>query len=128
MPITNVVEAVLGREQLKWDALWRLFSWLLDPSEGHGLGGQVLAALNVHAFGQAHPACQVRREFQLSALRDGKGKWPDLAVAIPSFDAPTHIVVMDDVDLRSPGGKRKLDNLVIYRQLAREMHPSAIVR
>ena len=37
-----------------------------------------------------------RREYQLGVVKDGKGKWPDLALAIPSFQAPTHIVVMDE--------------------------------
>jgi hypothetical protein len=63
MPVTNIVEAVLGRKQVKWDAL-----------------------------------------------------------------APTHIVVMDDIDRRSPGSRRKLENLASYRRLARERFPSAIVR
>ena len=42
MPVTNVVEAVLGRKQVKWDAWWRLFAWLLDAQEGHALGSKVV--------------------------------------------------------------------------------------
>jgi hypothetical protein len=49
-------------------------------------------------------------------------------VAIPSFDKPTHLVVMDDVDLRFPGAQRKLANLVEYRRIARALHPTAVVR
>jgi len=128
MPVTNVVEAILGREELKWDALWRLFTWLLDPTEGHELGAQVLAALTVHVFGRAHLDCQIKREFQLSRMRDGKGKWPDLAIGIPSLSAPTHVIVMDDVDRRSSGGRRKLENLAMYRTLARDMYPHALIR
>ena len=35
-------------------------------------------------------------------------KWADLALAIPSFEAPTHFVVVDDVDVRSTGGHWRL--------------------
>jgi|SRR5208337_2452197 len=128
MPITNIVEAVLGREQVKWDALWRLFAWLLDAQEGHALGSKVVNEFCLHALGTGLESCQLRREYQLSVVKDGKGKWADLALAIPSFEAPTHIVVMDDIDRRSPGSRRKLENLASYRRLARERFPSAIVR
>ena len=93
MPITNIVEAVLGRDQLKWDALWRLFAWLLDDAqEGHALGTQIVEPLFLHAFGQPFRDYELKPEFQLSDVRDGKGKWPDLAVAIPTFQAPTHML------------------------------------
>jgi hypothetical protein len=128
MPVTNVVEAVLGRQQVKWDALWRLFAWLLDSEEGHGLGSRVVDEFCRHSFGAPFECCKLRREYQFGVVKDGKGKWADLALAIPSFEAPTHIVVMDDVDLHSPGSRRKLDNLTRYRRLAREQFPSAIVR
>lgn len=128
MPVTNVVEAVLGREQVKWDALWRLFAWLLDAQEGHALGTEVVDEFCRYSLGTDFESCQLWREYPLSEVKDGKGKWADLALAIPSFDAPTHIVVMDDIDRRSPGSRRKLENLASYRCLARERFPSAIVR
>jgi hypothetical protein len=128
MPVTNVVEAVLGREEVKWDALWRLFAWLLDEQEGHELGSKVVDEFCRYALGAAFDCRKLKREYQLSVIKDGKGKWADLALAIPSFEAPTHIVVMDDIDLRSPGSRRKLDNLASYRRLAREQFPFAIVR
>ena len=128
MPVTNIVEAVLGRKQLKWDALWLLFTWLLDAQEGHALGNKVVDEFCRHALGTTFESCKLRREYQISIVKDGKGKWADLALAVPEFEAPTHIVLMDDVDLRSPGGRRKLDNLVSYRCLAREQFPLAIIR
>jgi hypothetical protein len=128
MPVTNVVEAVLGREQVKWDALWRLFAWLLDDQEGHGLGKEVVDEFCRYSLGRAFESCKLRREYQFGILRDGKGKWVDLALAIPSFEAPTHFVVMDDVNVRPPGDRRKLENLTTYRRLAREQFPLAIVR
>lgn len=128
MSVTNVVEAILGREQVKWDALWHLFAWLLDANEGHELGSRIVDDFCRHAFGRTFDSCKLRSEYQLSSVKDGKGKWADLALAIPSFDRPTHVVVMDDIDLRSPGGKRKLDNLKSYLSLARELFPSAVIR
>lgn len=129
MPNTNIVEAVLGQEHLKWDALWRLFAWLLDPKEGHGLGGKVLEKFCLYTFGQSFSSCPIKLEKQLSPVKDGKGKWADLALAIPSLDAAaTHAAIMDDVDWHAPGSRRKLDNLRTYRSLARNMFPSAIVR
>jgi hypothetical protein len=103
MPVTNIVEAVLGRKHLKWDALWLLFAWLLDAQEGHALGNKVVDEFCRHAFGRAFESCKLKREYQLSIVKDGKGKWP-------------------------PGGRRKLDNLASYRCLAREQFPLAIIR
>jgi hypothetical protein len=128
MPVTNIVEAVLGREQVKWDALWRLFAWFLDAQEGHALGNKVADEFCRHALGTTFESCKLWREYQLTVVKDGKGKWADLALAIPSFEAPTHFVVMDDIDLRSPGSRRKIENLASYRRLARERFPAAIVR
>lgn len=128
MPITNVVEAVLGRKQLKWDAFWHLFKWLLDSQEGHGLGKKIVDEFSQFSLGCTFGACGLKSEHQFSDIKDGKGKWADLVVAIPSLKNPTHVVIMDDIDLRSPGGKRKLDNLTSYRQLARKQFPSALIR
>ncbi|PYV69987.1 MAG: hypothetical protein DMG96_32485, partial [Acidobacteria bacterium] len=128
MPVTNVVEAVLGRKQVKWDALWRLFAWLLDAQEGHALGSKVVDEFCRYSLGTTFESFKLRREYQLGVVKDGKGKWPDVALAIPSFQAPTHIVIMDDIDLRSPGSRHKLGNLTSYRRLAREQFPLAIVR
>lgn len=127
-PVTNTVEAVLGCHQLKWDAFWHLFEWLIRPDEGHRLDGSVLEHLCVYAFGQSFPLCQIKREWQISEVRDGKGKWVDLVVAIPSLEAPTHIIVMDDVDLRTPGSSRKIENLISYRALTRNKYSAASVR
>jgi hypothetical protein len=128
VPTTNIVEAVLGRKHLKWDASWRLFAWLLDPKEGHGLGEKVLESFCLYTFGQAFPLCPIKLEYQLSPVKDGKGKWADHALAVPSFDAPTHIAIMDDIDRNTPGSRRKLDNLAAYRSLAGERFPGAIIR
>jgi hypothetical protein len=106
MPTTNIVEAVLGRKHLKWDALWRLFSWLLDPKQGHGLGEKIVERFCLYTFGQSFPSCPIKLEYQLSPVKDGKGKWADLAVAIPSFDAPTHVAIMDDTDRNAPGSRQ----------------------
>ena len=123
MPVTNAVEAILGRKQVKWDAFWRLFAWLLDAQEGHALGSKIMDEFCRYSLGASFESCKLTREYQISKLNDGKGKWADLALAIPSFEVPTHIVVMDDVDLRSPGNTRKLTNLTMYRRLAREQFP-----
>lgn len=128
MAVTNLFEAILGREQIKWDAWWHLFEWLLEPSQGHGLDNHVLTKLNSYIFGRTLPKFEIKREFQVSKVRDGRGKWVDLAVAMPSLDEPTHIMVMDDVDRRSPGGKRKLENLIAYKALTRERYPFATIR
>jgi hypothetical protein len=126
--ITNLVEAILDRKKLKWDAFWHLFAWLLDKKEGHGMSSAIVDQLLVHTFGERFSECITHAELQLSATKDGKGKWADLAVAIPSFDNPTHLIVMDDIDRRSPGSMRKLNNLLDYQRLAKERYPSAIVR
>lgn len=123
--ITNIVEAVLDRKKLKWDAFWHLFAWLLRE-EGHGLGSAVMEELCQHAFGERFPKLNIYPECQLSDIKDGKGKWVDLIVAIPSGSKEaTHVIVMDDLDLRSPGSKRKLDNLTKYWRLAGIHYPSA---
>lgn len=92
------------------------------------LGRKLLISFCRYSLGRAFESCKLRREYQFGVVRDGKGKWADLALAIPSFETPTHFVVMDDVDVRSPGSRRKLENLASYRCLARERFPSAIVR
>jgi hypothetical protein len=125
---SNIVDAIIGREQIKWDALWRLFSYLLDSEQPHGLGCLIMDSLHRYAFGNSYPVCQIKREMQLSKIRDGKGKWVDLAVGIPSFKKATQAIVMDDVDLRSPGSKRKLANLTEYQERAKSVFPNAMIR
>jgi hypothetical protein len=125
---SNIVDAILGREQIKWDALWRLFSYLLDREQPHGLGSLIIDSLHRYAFGNSYPICQIKREMQLSKIQDGKGKWVDLAVGVPSFKSATQVIVMDDVDLRSPGSKRKLANLAEYRERAKSVFPHAAIR
>ena len=83
----------------------------------------------LYAFGQSFSSCPLKLSLNISELKDGKGKWADIALAIPSLDEKaTHIAIMDDVDRCSPGARRKLDNLRAYRSLARQMFPSAIIR
>lgn len=118
----------MGRKQVKWDAFWHLFAWLLDDHEGHALGGKIVDEFCRFALGATFECRKLTLEYQVTVPKDGKGRWADLALAIPSFDAPTHIIVMDDVDLRSPGSTRKLTNLTAYLRLARERFPSSIVR
>ncbi len=125
-PITdNAVEATLGREQLKWDALWHLFGWLLDRRQPHGLGRGVVNSLCRHAFERTFDEVAIKTEFQLSKIQDGKGKWPDLALGSPSLEEPEWLILMDDVDLRSPRSSRKLNNLESYRSTAQQCFPTA---
>jgi hypothetical protein len=124
----NLIEAVLDRKKLKWDAFWHLFAWLLRENEGHGLGTAVMEGICQYAFGERFPKPDIHLECQLSDITDGKGMWVDLIVAIPSgFKDATHVIVMDDLDLRSPGSKRKLDNLTKYWHLTGIHYPSARV-
>lgn len=85
MPTTNVFEAILGRKAVKWDAFWHLFEWLVDPNEGHGLGDSIRRQLLLFAFGEPFVGCIMRREYPVSRQTDEKGKWPDFALAVPSF-------------------------------------------
>jgi hypothetical protein len=57
MKVTNVFEAVLGRNAIKWDAFWHLFEWLVSSDEGRGLGDSVRAQLFAFAFGHLCRTC-----------------------------------------------------------------------
>lgn len=81
----------------------------------------------MRVFGECHRENKIHPEYKL-IQEDGKGKWVDLAVAIPSFSSPSHIILMDDVDKRSPNSMRKIDNLLAYQTLAHATFPSAKVR
>jgi hypothetical protein len=83
---TNVFEAVLGRKAIKWDAFWHLFEWLLDHKEGHGLEDGIRVRLIAFAFGQPYADCKMKREHPVSGQTDGKGKWADFALGIPTLD------------------------------------------
>src|SRR5882724_10872064 len=100
MPTNNVVEAILCRDKLQWGAFWKLFEWLLDPNEGHGLGAQIASSLHSYVFNQAFPVCLIKREYKFKAVNGEKEKWPDLILVAPSFEGAKHIMLMDDVDLR----------------------------
>lgn len=128
MPTTNVFEAVLGSRAIKWDAFWRFFAWLLDPDEGHGLGVSVRSKLLESIFGEKLTDCRAHREFPISRQTDGKGRWADFALAIPNFEKPTHLILMDDIGVAGSGGQRKLLNLLEYLSLAKRAHPDAKIR
>jgi hypothetical protein len=70
----NVVEAILCRDKLQWGAFWKLFEWLLDRNEGHGLGHQIEAAMHSFVFDQSFPACLLKREYKFRAVDDQKEK------------------------------------------------------
>jgi hypothetical protein len=124
----NVFEACLGRSALKWDAFWHLFEWLLTPEEGHGLGPSIQLRLIEFAFGTSEATCVVKREFPVSGQMDGKGKWVDLALGIPTLVSPTHLIIMDDVGVAHAGDMRKLKNLTEYMSLSKQSHPNAQLR
>lgn len=126
-PVTNVFEAVLGKHAVKWDAFWRLFEWLVSI-EGHGLGDSIRVQLLAFAFGQSYEQCLIKREYPVSGQTDGKGKWADFALAVPTFANPTHLIVMDDIGAAGSGGKRKLENLIEYISLSQGRCPSANIR
>lgn len=128
MATTNIVEAILGRKAIKWDAFWHLFEWLIDPEEGHGLGDELRRELLLFAFNQHFPSCMVKREYPVSGQSDGKGKWADLALGIPSLREPDYLVLLDDIPSSSSGGQRKLINLNAYLDESLKRCPNAIVR
>lgn len=128
MATTNVFEAVLGRKAIKWDAFWHLFEWLLSADQGHGLSNSISLQLLAFTFGQSYTECAIRREYPVSGQTDGKGKWADLALGIPTLDDPKYLIVMDDIAFAGSGGRRKLDNLNEYVELSLAYHPSAIIR
>ena len=128
MPTTNVFEATLRRKAVKWDAFWHLFEWLVDPNEGHGLGDSIRRQLLMFAFGEPFVSCIMRREYPVSRQTDGKGKWPDFALAVPSFAAPTHLIIMDDIGAAGSGKQEKLKNLSTYISLAQKANPQAKIR
>jgi hypothetical protein len=70
----------------------------------------------------------VKREYPVSGQTDGKGKWADFALGIPTLDNPTHLIVMDDIGAAGSGGKRKLQNLMEYITRSQQTHPKAIIR
>jgi hypothetical protein len=125
---TNVFDAVLGRKAVKWDAFWHLFEWLLNAEEGHGLGDSIRIQLIAFAFGQSYAECVMKREHPVSGQTDGKGKWADFALGIPTLTHPTHLIVMDDIGKSASGGRRKLQNLDAYISLSKQAHPNAIIR
>ena len=124
---TNIFTATLGKKAIKWDAFWHLFEWLLND-EGHGLGVSIRSELISFAFGQALEPCSMRREHPVCGQTDGKGKWTDLALGIPSLNTPTHLIVMDDIGAAASEGQRKLMNLRDYMSQSQGQHPNASVR
>lgn len=125
---TNVFAAVLGRKAVKWDAFWHLFEWLLNAEEGHGLGDSIRVRLIAFAFGRPYADCIMKREHPVSGQTDGKGKWADFALGIPTLTNPTHLIVMDDIGAKGSGGMRKLQNLMEYLSLSQQTHPKATIR
>ena len=128
MAITNIFETLLGRDDLTWHALWRFLAWLCEPAEGHGLHESFNASLMTFTFGQPLSPARLKREFRLEDPTTPGGKWPDLAIGIPDLAAPSHLVLMDDVDRRRVGEARKLNNLKTYCGHAQTLFPEAWIR
>lgn len=130
MSSTNLVELTLGPRsgKIKWDSTWNLIAWLLNPGEGHELGHAVLLGLTNQAFGEALKDCDICPEQPIGLDDNHKSKWPDLTLFFPSQINPTHIIVMDDVDERSPGSSRKLTNLREYGRIAKKEYPGVNIR
>lgn len=128
MATTNVFTVILGSRKIKWDATWNLLAWFFDPKEGHGLGNSIITRLAQYAFAIDTGPCEAQVEHNLGNGTDGKSKWPDLSLSFPTKANPTALIVLDDVDVRSPGSMRKLENLREYGSLAQKLHPSAMVR
>ena len=61
MAVTNLIEAVLGRDNLKWNALMHLLHWLLDKDEGHQLGDKIAQDFCLYVFGK-YSSCEIGRE------------------------------------------------------------------
>jgi hypothetical protein len=70
----------------------------------------------------------MKREHPVSGQTDGKGKWADFALGIPTLKNPTHLIVMDDIGASASGGMRKLQNLADYTSLSRQAHPDTTIR
>lgn len=126
---SNLVELTLGMRstKIKWDATWNLIAWLLEPSESHELTDAVLTGLTNRVFNQTLKKCKIVPELNIGSDEIGKSKWPDLTLFFPDPDRPTHIIVMDDVDLRHPGSTRKLINLREYGRIANTKYPGVSI-
>jgi hypothetical protein len=126
----NLVALTLGPRsgKIKWDSTWNLVAWLLNPRESHELAHTVLAGLTNQVFGQALEDCEIWPELPIGLDENGKSKWPDLTLFFPTRNNPTHIIVMDDVDVRSPGSSRKLTNLREYGRIAKKEYPGVSIR
>ncbi len=125
---TNVFQALWGRDDITWHALWRFLDWLCDPDEGHGLCESFLGALTTFAFGRPLSPAKIKREFKFDDAAVAGGKWPDLVIGAPDLAAPSHFLLMDDVDRRRSGDSRKLSNLATYLRHARVRFPAAVIR
>lgn len=128
MSTSNVFDAILGCQKIKWDATWNLLAWLLNPDEGHELGNAVTCLLSQHIFGAEAKTCDIRNEHNLGIAEDGRSRWADLTLCFPSKHEAASVAVLDDIDVRSPGSLRKLTNLRTYGILARRAYPTADVR
>lgn len=113
---------------MKWDAFWRLFEWLTNPKEAHGLGDSIRCQLLTFAFGESNTLCGAMREYPVSGQKDGKGRFIDFALAIPSFGNPTHLILMDDIGAVGSGKQQKLKSLLEYSARSRTAHPNAKIR
>lgn len=130
MSSNNLVDLTLGPRsgKIKWDSTWNLIAWLLNPGEGHELGHAVLVGLTDQVFGETLKECEICPELPIGLDDSRKSKWPDLTLFFPTRKNPSHIIVMDDVDVRSPGSSRKLTNLREYGRIAKREYPDASIR
>jgi hypothetical protein len=120
----NIFEIVVGRGTLKWDAVWRTLAWFATPTEGHGLGASFRDRLATYCFGTQPEAVTVSVEFYLGRDSQSKSRHPDLVIGAPDLHQPNLLALFDDIGVRSPGGRRKIENLMAYSKLAAERYPA----
>ena len=126
----NIFEIIVGRPSLRWDAVWRMMSWLLGPGEGHGCGSSFLRSFSKYTFGNEAAECWSRCEYKLLHPHplNGKEKWPDLIAVMPSPESAKFVAIMDDFALPPRRATEKCENLKTYYDLCKREFPSAEVR
>jgi len=121
----NIFDVIIGRGVLKWDAVWRVLGWLADPAEGHGLGSTFCDCFTAYCFGESTPSLEIKIEYKVGMLDTGEGKWVDMLLAYPSMSSPKYLTLIDDISLKSPNDRRKLENLRIYADMASQKFAEA---
>jgi len=122
---TNIFEVVIGRDQLRWDAVWRVIEWLAEPAEGHALERQFQAKLSEFCLGTAAEPIAIEVEYYLGKDADDRSRHPDLVVAHPDLRKPKSIALIDDLGVCSPNSMRKIRNLLVYAEMSASKFPNA---